>query len=109
MDSLTTHPATAQQAKAFTSPASLSFPGGAHHLASPPDAKDPALVNQSQSQSQQPVQQQAQQNGTESASPGAPAQSQAVAAQPASSAGVSGIVPPCRISSPLSIWIVGWI
>jgi len=29
MDSLTTHPATALQAKAFTSPQSLSFPGGA--------------------------------------------------------------------------------
>jgi transcription initiation factor TFIID TATA-box-binding protein len=28
MDSLTSHPATAQQAKQFTSPASLSFPGG---------------------------------------------------------------------------------
>lgn len=29
MDSLTTHPSNAQQARAFTSPSSLSFPGGA--------------------------------------------------------------------------------
>ena len=39
MDSLTTHPATAQQATAFTSPASLSFPGGAGDL-TPPSEKD---------------------------------------------------------------------
>jgi transcription initiation factor TFIID TATA-box-binding protein len=39
MDSLTTHPATALQAKAFTSPQSLSFPGGAD-LTPPSDGKD---------------------------------------------------------------------
>jgi transcription initiation factor TFIID TATA-box-binding protein len=39
MDSLTTHPATALQAKAFTSPQSLSFPGGAD-LTPPLDGKD---------------------------------------------------------------------
>jgi transcription initiation factor TFIID TATA-box-binding protein len=39
MDSLTTHPSTAQQAKAFTSPQSLSFPGGAD-LTPPSDGKD---------------------------------------------------------------------
>ncbi|PYH98307.1 putative TATA-box-binding protein [Aspergillus ellipticus CBS 707.79] len=39
MDSLTTHPSTAQQARAFTSPASLSFPGGAGDL-TPPSDKD---------------------------------------------------------------------
>ncbi|KAA6415356.1 MAG: TATA-box binding [Lasallia pustulata] len=39
MDTLTTHPSTAQQAKAFTSPASLSFPGGAGDL-TPPSEKD---------------------------------------------------------------------
>lgn len=39
MDSLTTHPSTAQQATAFTSPASLSFPGGAGEL-TPPSEKD---------------------------------------------------------------------
>ncbi|KAL9126903.1 MAG: hypothetical protein Q9217_004117 [Psora testacea] len=36
MDTLTTHPSTAQQATAFTSPASLSFPGGM----TPPSEKD---------------------------------------------------------------------
>ena len=40
MDSLTTHPSTAQQAKAFTSPASLSFPGGAGQLTPPSSEKD---------------------------------------------------------------------
>jgi transcription initiation factor TFIID TATA-box-binding protein len=39
MDSLTTHPSTAEQATAFTSPASLSFPGGAGDL-TPPSEKD---------------------------------------------------------------------
>jgi transcription initiation factor TFIID TATA-box-binding protein len=40
MESLTTHPATAQQAKAFTSPASLSYPGGAGDLTPPSSEKD---------------------------------------------------------------------
>ena len=40
MDSLTSHPSTAQQAKAFTSPASLSFPGGAGELTPPSSEKD---------------------------------------------------------------------
>jgi len=35
-----THPATAQQAKAFTAPASLSFPGGAGDLTPPSSEKD---------------------------------------------------------------------
>lgn len=39
MDSLTTHPSTALQAKAFTSPASLSYPGGTGDL-TPPSEKD---------------------------------------------------------------------
>lgn len=39
MDTLTTHPATAQQAKAFTSPSSLSYPGGTGDL-TPPSEKD---------------------------------------------------------------------
>ncbi|GBF60709.1 TATA-box-binding protein [Trichophyton mentagrophytes] len=42
MDSLTTHPATAQQAKAFTSPASLSFPGGAGELTPPSSSEKEA-------------------------------------------------------------------
>ncbi|GIJ87636.1 TATA-box-binding protein [Aspergillus pseudoviridinutans] len=40
MDSLTTHPSTAQQARAFTSPASLSFPGGAGDLTPPSSEKE---------------------------------------------------------------------
>jgi transcription initiation factor TFIID TATA-box-binding protein len=47
MDSLTTHPATAQQAKAFTSPASLSFPGGAGDL-TPPSSEKEGLMNSQQ-------------------------------------------------------------
>lgn len=45
MDSLTTHPSTAQQAKAFTSPASLSFPGGAGDLTPPSSEKDGQNLN----------------------------------------------------------------
>jgi transcription initiation factor TFIID TATA-box-binding protein len=45
MDSLTTHPSTAQQAKAFTSPASLSFPGGAGDLTPPSSEKDGHNLN----------------------------------------------------------------
>ena len=52
MDSLTTHPSTAQQAKAFTSPASLSFPGGAGDL-TPPSEKDGQQVNSRQQGSTQ--------------------------------------------------------
>ena len=44
MDSLTTHPSTAQQAKAFTSTSSLSFPGGAGDL-TPPSEKDAYHAN----------------------------------------------------------------
>lgn len=40
MDSLTTHPSNAQQARAFTSPSSLSFPGGAGDLTPPSSVKE---------------------------------------------------------------------
>lgn len=40
MDTLTSHPMTAQQANAFTSPASLSFPGGTGGMTTPPSDKD---------------------------------------------------------------------
>jgi len=40
MDSLTSHPSTAQQAKNFASPASLSFPGGISDEGMPSAAKD---------------------------------------------------------------------
>ncbi len=39
MDSLTTHPTNALQAKAFTAPTSLSYPGGAGDL-TPPSEKE---------------------------------------------------------------------
>ncbi|KAI9792829.1 MAG: TATA-box-binding protein [Peltula sp. TS41687] len=39
MDTLTTHPSTALQAKAFTSPSSLSFPGGAVAALTPPPSE----------------------------------------------------------------------
>jgi len=43
MESLTTHPSTALQAKAFTSPQSLSFPGVASELTPPNDGKHMAM------------------------------------------------------------------
>ena len=82
MDSLTTHPSTAQQAKAFTSPASLSFPGGAGDLTPPSSEKDGQNLNGgSYADGKMNVQQQGsatQAPQTPTATPGA---------------GVSGIVP----------------
>lgn len=78
MDSLTTHPSTAQQAKAFTSPASLSFPGGAGDLTPPSSEKEPNGMNNGQANGQQGA------NGTSPATP---------AATPGAGPGVSGIVP----------------
>jgi transcription initiation factor TFIID TATA-box-binding protein len=81
MDSLTTHPSTAQQAKAFAAPGSLSFPGGAGDL-TPPSEKDgqnqDAKMNGQQSGSTQ------QGNGVTPATP---------AATPGAVSGTSGIVP----------------
>lgn len=68
MDSLTTHPSTAQQAKAFTSPASLSFPGGAGDLTPPSSEKDGQQVN---SQQQGSTQQSQTGNGVTPATPAA--------------------------------------
>ena len=45
MDSLTTHPSNAQQARAFTSPSSLSFPGGAHEITPPSSEKEMQGMN----------------------------------------------------------------
>ncbi|KAJ5390696.1 TATA-box-binding protein [Penicillium cataractarum] len=45
MDSLTTHPSNAQQARAFTSPSSLSFPGGAGDLTPPSSEKEAQALN----------------------------------------------------------------
>jgi len=49
MDSLTTHPATPLQAKAFTGPSSLSFPGGAGDL-TPPSTDADRSTQKGQSQ-----------------------------------------------------------
>ncbi|PGH01235.1 TATA-box-binding protein [Helicocarpus griseus UAMH5409] len=85
MDSLTTHPSTAQQAKAFTSPASLSFPGGAGDLTPPSSEKEPGSVNGSQqANGQQQAGNAAAGNGVTPATP---------AATPGAGPGVSGIVP----------------
>jgi len=81
MDSLTTHPANAQQAKAFTSPASLSFPGGAGDL-TPPSEKDGQNQDAKMNGQQQGSSQQG--NGVTPATP---------AATPGAGPGTSGIVP----------------
>jgi transcription initiation factor TFIID TATA-box-binding protein len=39
MDSLTTHPSTAVQAKAFVAPTSLSYPGGTPAELTPPSSE----------------------------------------------------------------------
>ncbi|KAF2418494.1 TATA binding protein [Tothia fuscella] len=89
MDTLTSHPTTAQQAKAFTSPHSLAFPG-AHTM---------DLTPPSDGQSQQPNAQGVAANGQGGAAAnGAPSASTAVApatpaATPGATNGVSGIVP----------------
>jgi len=90
MDTLTTHPSTAAEARAFTAPHSLSFPGGAGHI-TPPSEKE------SQSQSQANGQVNGHQpavngsaNGTGPASAAAPA---TPAATPGAGQGVSGIIP----------------
>ena len=84
-----THPSTAQQARDFTAPASLSFPGGAGHLTPPSSEKD--------GQSQQANGKQVYANG-QPAGGNASQQSNGVtpatpAATPGAGQGVSGIVP----------------
>lgn len=76
MDSLVSHPHTAIQAKAFTGPSSLSFPGGAGDLTPPSSDLDSQRSNQKSNGLLDPVQ-----------TPATPA------ATPSGSAGVSGIVP----------------
>ena len=96
MDSLTTHPSTAQQASAFTSPASLSFPGGAGDL-TPPSEKDgntqangisgPTNGASAYTNGQQ------QQQGGNAATVGNGVTPTTPAATPGAGQGVSGIVP----------------
>ncbi|KAL8947096.1 MAG: hypothetical protein Q9222_006586 [Ikaeria aurantiellina] len=91
MDSLTTHPSTAQQATAFTSPASLSFPGGAGDL-TPPSEKDG--YTQANGKSGQTTGTNGQVNGGNATSNGNGVTPTTPAATPsAGGTGVSGIVP----------------
>lgn len=79
MDTLTTHPANAQQAKAFTSSGSLSFPGGAGDL-TPPSSEKGGNAGQNG------VAQSSNANGT-GVNPAT------TAATPAQTGGATGIVP----------------
>lgn len=85
---LQTHPSTAAQAKAFTAPGSLSFPGGAHELT-------PPSTNGEKANGQAPVangQQNANGNGVTPATP---------AATPAATTqGGSGLTPTLQYVGP---------
>jgi transcription initiation factor TFIID TATA-box-binding protein len=83
MDSLTTHPSNAQQARAFTATSSLSFPGGAGDL-TPPNSEKEAMA---QGVNSQQVGNAPNGNGVTPASPATPA------ATPTATTGSSGIVP----------------
>lgn len=77
MEGIQTHPSNAAQAKAFTAPGSLSFPGASNELTPPAsngDAQRPAM----------PGQPAANGNGVTPATP---------AATPAATQGPSGITP----------------
>ena len=85
MDGIQTHPATAAQAKAFTAPGSLSFPGGANEFTPPPTEAEKTngqqrSANGNGQQSSQPA------NGTW-VTPATPA------ATPAATQGGSGLTP----------------
>jgi transcription initiation factor TFIID TATA-box-binding protein len=94
MDSLTTHPSNAQQARAFTATSSLSFPGGAGDL-TPPNSEKEAMAQGAQGGNGMNVQQAGGNargnamsgNGVTPASPATPA------ATPGATTGSSGIVP----------------
>jgi transcription initiation factor TFIID TATA-box-binding protein len=75
MDTLIARPSTALQAKAFTSPQSLSFPGGAGDLTPPSDSKEAMASGQA--------------NGQAPAMPATPAATPGAGQQQ----GMSGIVP----------------
>ncbi|EEH19922.2 TATA-box-binding protein [Paracoccidioides brasiliensis Pb03] len=90
MESLTTHPSTAQQAKAFTSPASLSFPGGAGDLTPPSLEKEPGMMNGLQQSNGQLLLGNATASGN-GVTPATPAATPGAAA--VGGPGVSGIVP----------------
>lgn len=90
MESLTTHPSTAQQAKAFTSPASLSFPGGAGDLTPPSSEKDGQHIPGGSSADGKVT---GQQQGANASSSGTGVNPSTPAATPGAGQGVSGIVP----------------
>jgi hypothetical protein len=85
MDSLTTHPSNAQQARAFTSTASLSFPGGAGDLT--PPGSDKEAMAQMNGQVGGNAGNAVAGTGVTPASPATPA------ATPGATTGSSGIVP----------------
>ena len=96
MDTLTTHPSTAQQAKAFTSPSSLSFPGGAGDLTPPSSEKDGnSQVNghSGQTNGANGYVNGQQQQGAIAATSGNGVTPATPAATPGAGQGVSGIVP----------------
>ena len=90
MESLTTHPANAQQAKAFTSPASLSFPGGAGDLTPPSSEKDGQHINGGLNADGKVT---GQPQGGNASSVGNGVNPTTPAATPGAPQGVSGIVP----------------
>lgn len=85
---ITTHPSTAAQAKSFTAPGSLSFPGGAGELTPPSSEKD----GFNQTNGSYGANGQAQQAGA-NASNGNGVTPATPAATPGAGPGVSGIVP----------------
>lgn len=85
MDSLMTHPSTAHQAKAFTAPTSLSYPGGSVDGNPPSAQQDVQQTNGQVNGSQQGSSAASQANGVNPATPAAtPAAGQSV---------TSGIIP----------------
>ncbi|KAI4168763.1 MAG: hypothetical protein LQ343_006145 [Gyalolechia ehrenbergii] len=90
MDSLTTHPSTAQQATAFTSPASLSFPGGAGDLTPPSEKDGHSQANGVSGQTNGVI---GQVHGGNATSNGNGVTPTTPAATPGAGQGVSGIVP----------------
>ncbi|KAJ4293910.1 TATA-binding protein (TBP) [Collariella sp. IMI 366227] len=82
MDAIHTHPSNAAQAKAFTAPGSLSFPGGANEITNPAAQGNGLPINGAQQQGVQPA------NGT-GVTPATPAATPGGAGP----AGPSGITP----------------
>ena len=100
METVITHPSTAAQAKNFTAPGSLFFPGGAGDLTPPSSEKDGQQTSQTNGaygygNTSQPQGQQQQQPGQQAvaAQQGAGVTPATPAATPGAGQGVSGIVP----------------